>query len=131
MEQDTSKKEEKIRSFMDLRVWKEDHKLVQMIYEATRTFPPEEKFGLISQLQRAAVSITSNIAEGFTKSSRREKRQFFTTSLSSLTETQNQLIISRDIGYLPCEKFTPIAAQTVIVGKMLNGLRRTAPDKDK
>ncbi len=130
MAHDSGKQQEgRIRSFTDLRVWKEGRKLVQMIYDITRHFPPEEKFGLASQLQRAVVSVTSNIAEGFAKRTMREKRQFFNTSLSSLMETQNQLVISHDIGYVSSEKFTTAAAQTVVVSKMLNGLWRTAKDK--
>ena len=58
-------KKHKIESFTDLNAWKEGHKLVLLIYKVTKTFPKEEMFGLISQIRRAAVSFTSNIAEGF------------------------------------------------------------------
>ena len=69
--------ETRIRSFTDLDAWREGHKLVIMIYKATQNFPKEEMFGLISQLRRCVVSITSNIAEGFSRQSYREKVQFY------------------------------------------------------
>ncbi|MBP9773719.1 MAG: four helix bundle protein [Candidatus Peribacteraceae bacterium] len=113
--------QQKIRSFTDLRVWREGHKLVLIIYRITKTFPKDELFGLTSQLRRAAVSFTSNIAEGFTRNSTKEKIQFYTTSLSSLTEIQNQILIAQDIGYLNQEIFLQTANQTVTLSKMTNG----------
>jgi four helix bundle protein len=115
-------KENKIRSFTDLNTWKEGHKLVLMIYKETKLFPKEELFGLTSQLRRAAVSITSNIAEGFSRHSYKDKAHFYNTSLGSLTETQNQIIIARDILYLTENIFQNIAKQTIVVHKLLNGL---------
>ena len=111
-----------IRSFTDLNAWKEGHKLVLIIYKTTRLFPSDEKFGLCSQIQRAAVSITSNIAEGFSRNSSKEKVQFYYTSLGSLTEIQNQLLIARDLGYINQQLFNDIALQTVVVSKLINGL---------
>src|ERR1035437_4154937 len=95
----------KIRSFTDLIVWQEAHKLVSMIYKETKTFPKDEIFGIVSQMRRAAVSITSNIAEDFSRHSNKEKVQFFSISHGSLTELQNQLLIARDVGYLSKESF--------------------------
>lgn len=112
----------KIKSFTDLDAWKEGHNLVLEVYNVTKDFPDEEKFGLIIQLRRAVVSITSNIAEGFSRNSYREKLQFYSIALGSLTEVQNQLLIARDIGYLSKEKFHSLAEQTVIVSKITNGL---------
>ena len=114
----------KITKFTDLITWQEGHKLVLMVYKLTGTFPKEEKYGLVDQLRRAAVSITSNIAEGFSRQSSKEKVQFYTTSLGSLTEIQNQLIVSKDIGYLSKEEFVKIANQTVIVHKLITGLNK-------
>lgn len=111
-----------IRSFTDLDTWKEGHKFVLMIYEATETFPQSELYGLTDQLRRAAVSITSNIAEGFRRKGIKDKMKYYRMSLSSLTETQNQLLIGRDVHYLTLETFQKIAAQSVSVGKLLNGL---------
>ena len=90
----------KITSFTDLAVWREGHKLVLAVYKLTRNFPEFEKFGLANQIQRAVISITSNIAEGFSRKNKKEKTQFFYTALGSLTEVQNQLLIARDLGYI-------------------------------
>lgn len=111
-----------IKSFTDLDAWKEGHRLVLMIYKATALFPDTERFGLINQIQRAVVSITSNISEGFSRNSTKEKLQFFYTALGSLTEVQNQLLIARDLGYINKESFKDLASHTVIVSKLVNGL---------
>ncbi|OGN19018.1 MAG: hypothetical protein A3F48_04155 [Candidatus Yanofskybacteria bacterium RIFCSPHIGHO2_12_FULL_41_9] len=113
---------DKIKSFTNLNAWKTGHSLVVDIYELTKKFPKEELFGLTNQIRRAAVSITSNIAEGFSRQSLKEKAQFYSMSLGSLTEVQNQLLISRDVQYLNKESFDKIAERTVIISKLLNGL---------
>lgn len=115
-------KTRQIRSFTDLNAWREGHKLVLVVYKITKFFPSDEKFGLISQFQRAAVSVTSNIAEGFSRNSNKEKIQFYYTSLGSLTELQNQLLVARDLGYVRSEQFQEAALQTVVVSKLINGL---------
>ncbi|MDP3963917.1 MAG: four helix bundle protein [bacterium] len=115
---------QKIRSFTDLRGWQEGHKLVLMVYRVTENFPQKENFALTNQMRRAVVSITSNIAEGFSRFSSKEKHQFYSIAQGSLTELQNQLLISRDIGYLGEGDFKEIAEQTVSVNKLLNGLKR-------
>lgn len=112
----------KIQSFTDLNTWKEGHRLVLMVYEITRKFPKEEIFGLSNQLRRAAVSITSNIAEGFSRQSYKEKVQFYSISLGSVTEAQNQILVARDIKYIDDNQFQKIAQQTIIVHKLINGL---------
>jgi len=114
----------KIRSFTDLDAYKEAHKLVLMTYKATKEFPPEEKYSLADQMRRAAVSITSNIAEGFSRSTTKDKYQFYTMSQGSLSELQSQLLIARDLKYLIPQTFNQIAQQSVIVGKLLSGLKR-------
>ena len=117
-----NKEEKKIRSFTDLNVWKDGHKLVLMTYKATKTFPKEELFGLVSQMRRAAVSITSNIAEGFSRRSYKEKIQFYHLAQGSNTELQNQLLITKDVNYLTKSDFDDIANQSVKVHKLLTGL---------
>ncbi len=91
---------EKITSFTDLHAWRMGHQFVLAVYKITRQFPPEERFALASQLQRAVVGVTSNVDEGFSRMSKREKEQFYSIALESLTETQNQLLIARDLGYI-------------------------------
>ena len=112
----------KIKSFTDLNTWKEGHKLVIEIYKLTQKFPKEEQFGLTNQIRRASVSITSNIAEGFSRGSYKEKVQFYSMALGSLTEVQNQLLIGKDIEYITKGEFKKLADQTVIINKLLNGL---------
>ncbi|MBU0647105.1 four helix bundle protein [Patescibacteria group bacterium] len=112
----------KIKSFTDLNAWKEGHKLVIEIYQITKNFPKEELFGLTNQLKRAAVSTTSNIAEGFSRQSFKEKAQFYSIARGSVTEIQNQLLIAKDIKYLTADKFNKAAEQTVVVHKLINGL---------
>ncbi len=113
---------EAMKSFMDLNAWKEGHKLVLEIYKLSKEFPKEEVFALVSQIRRAVVSITSNLAEGFSRNSYKEKSQFYSIALGSLTEIQSQLFIAKDINYISKEKFDSITAQTIIVSKLINGL---------
>jgi four helix bundle protein len=115
---------EKIRSFRDLDAWKEGHRLVLEIYKMTKSFPKEEMFGLSNQLRRSAVSITSNIAEGFSRKSLKEKIQFYSMAKASNTELQNQLLIARDVGYLNEEKFKQLEEQSIRVNKLISGLIR-------
>lgn len=121
----------KIQSFTDLRVWREGHSLVLDIYKITKKFPREETFGLINQIRRAAVSITSNIAEGFSRNSFKEKSQFYYIALGSLTELQNQLLISKDIGYISKQEFGELVEKTVNISKMLNGLIKSTKSKSR
>jgi len=113
---------DKIRSFTDLDAWREGHKLVLEIYKTTKLFPKEEIFGLTSQIKRCVISITSNIAEGFSRQSYKEKVQFYSVSLGSTTELQNQILIARDVGYILEEQFQKLAEQSVKVHKIINGL---------
>lgn len=115
-----------IKSFTDLHAWQEGHKLVLAIYKITKQFPDDEKFGLSNQMRRCAVSITSNIAEGFSRRSKKEAAQFFYTTLGSITELQNQLLIAKDILYIPKNIFAEIANQTVLVSKLTNGLIKSS-----
>ena len=80
----------KIREFTDLIVWQETHKLVLLVYKTTKYFPKEEVFALTSQMRRSAVSIPSNIAEGFGRHSYKEKVQFYYLAHGSLLELKNQ-----------------------------------------
>ncbi len=115
----------KIKSFVDLRVWQEAHVLVINIYNSTKQFPEEERFGLTNQLRRAAVSITSNISEGFNRYSQKEKLQFYYISLGSIAEVQNQILIAKDVGFLKSEEFDKINLQLTVVQKLLNALIST------
>ena len=116
----------KIKSFTDLYAWQEGHQLVLSIYKITKSFPSDERFGLIDQMRRCSVSITSNIAEGFSRRGKKEKKQFFYTALGSITEIQNQLLIARDNSYFSKEMFKSLADRTITVSKLTNGLIKSS-----
>jgi len=120
---------EKIKSFTDLNAWKESHKLVLMVYKTTKDFPSDERFGLSNQLRRAVVSISSNIAEGFSRRSQEDKNHFYFMAQGSNTEVQNQLLIARDVGYINKDNFKENANQTVVVNKLINGLIKSSRTK--
>ncbi|PWU24262.1 four helix bundle protein [Candidatus Cerribacteria bacterium 'Amazon FNV 2010 28 9'] len=112
----------KIVSFTDLITWKEGHALVLQLYNITKKFPIEERFSLTDQLRRAAISVTSNVAEGFGRRSQKERLQFYYLAHGSLTEIKNQLLIAKDVGYLNKDDFNSIAEQANFVHKLLQGL---------
>jgi four helix bundle protein len=116
----------KINFFTDLNAWKYGHELVISIYEITKKFPKNEQFGLTNQIRRASVSVTSNIAEGFSRNSFKEKVQFYSMAQGSVTEIQNQLIIAKDIKYININEFDKIFECTVTVHKIINGLIKSS-----
>ena len=116
----------KIQSFTDLTAWQAGHSLVISIYKITRTFPKDQIFSLVNQMQRCVLSITSNIAEGFSRRTKKDKIQFYYMALGSTTELQNQLVVSRDLGYIKNEEFQKIARNTITVHKLINGLIKSA-----
>jgi four helix bundle protein len=115
-----------LRSFTGLHAWQESHRLVLSVYSASQKFPKHKAFGLTNQIRRSAVSISSNIAEGFSRPSQKEKRQFYHTALASLREVRNQLLITRDLHYISDTEFDHQAQQTVTVSKLINGLMKSA-----
>lgn len=121
--------DQKIKSFTDLTTWRESHKLALSIYKITSDFPKNETFSLIDQMRRCGISISSNIAEGFSRQGEKEKVQFYYTAKGSLTELQNQLLLARDVGYLNKELFTKIAEQTIQVSKLIVGLIRSVKNR--
>ncbi|MBI3109913.1 four helix bundle protein [Candidatus Daviesbacteria bacterium] len=110
-----------IKSFTDLNVWKESHKLVLMIYKITNSFPSKETYSLIDQMRRAVASITANIAEGFGRQTYREKAQFYYLAQGSLLELKNFILIAKDVGYLKSADFNQLADQANISHKLLQG----------
>lgn len=115
-------KDTRIKHFTDLDVWKEAHKLTLQVYKATSQFPPEEKYGLISQLRRSAVSTESNIAEGFNRYHFGERINFYYDARGSLGEVQSQLITAKDLKSLNQKDFQKLWNQTTKVDIILNGL---------
>lgn len=113
-----------IKHFTDLEAWKAAHELALWVYQTTNGFPKEETFGLTNQLRRAAVSVVSNIAEGFSRSSSKEKVQFYSMSLGSLSEVQAQLLIARDVKYLSISGFDRGLVLSEKTSKLLHGLMK-------
>ena len=83
----------------DLEAWKKSIKLVMEVYEITKTFPNDERYGIVSQIRRAAVSVPSNLAEGAARSSDKEALRFFDIAIGSLAELDTQFIISENLKY--------------------------------
>ena len=109
-------------SFERLDVWTKSRLLTKNIYNLTRKFPDEEKFGITSQLRRAAISVCSNIAEGSSRKSKKDQVHFYNIAFSSLMETLNQLIISEDLQFLNSESLLETRKEIHIISMMLNGL---------
>ncbi|MBE2266486.1 MAG: four helix bundle protein [Flavobacteriales bacterium] len=111
------------KSYQDLIVWQKSMDLVESIYQITWSFPKEEIFGLTSQMRRAAVSIPSNIAEGQSRNSNGEFRQFLGIAQGSLSELETQLMISQRLKLISSEQMQIPIQLCQEVGKMLNGLK--------
>ena len=115
----------KVYSFEKLECWQQARQLAVWIYNATKAFPPEEKFGIISQMRRAAISIASNIAEGTSRKTAKDQSHFSTISYSSTIELLNDLIIANDLKFLNDEEYLKgrekIEKQTLLIA----GLRKS------
>jgi len=113
-------------SFRDLLVWQKAMSLVTDIYRFTQGFPTEERYGLTSQIRRAAVSIPSNIAEGQARPTHGEFRQFLGHAKGSIAELETQLLIAENLGFF--RDPTDLQVQIAEVGRMLNGLFASISD---
>ncbi len=111
-----------MRDFRKLLAWQKADDLTVMIYHATEHFPSEEKFGLTSQLRRAAVSVAANIAEGSGRHSLKDFRRFLYLARGSLSEVQYYLHLSKRLGYLPENRQQATSALCAETGKTLQGL---------
>ncbi|MEI6228559.1 MAG: four helix bundle protein [Candidatus Saccharibacteria bacterium] len=117
------------RNFRDLLAWQIAYKLTLYVYELTKSFPSKEDYGLTSQIKRASVSITSNIAEGFGRRTLKEKDSFYSIAHGSLTEVENQLIIAEGVGYINKIQFAKAEELFVETHKLLYGLRKANKEK--
>jgi len=113
-----------IRSFRDLRVWQMGMDLVEQIYSSTRAFPRHEIYGLAAQLQRAAVSIPSNIAEGHTRWHLKEYLHHLSIAQASVAEMETQIEIARRLGYLSAETTERLLQQSTSLSRQLHTLRK-------
>jgi len=111
-----------VKSFEDLTVWQKSHELVLKIYKLSSGFPIEERFGLTSQLRRAAASIPTNIAEGHGRQSRKDYIKFLFIAFGSLNETRYLIRLAKDLNFLTLEEFGMLVNGYDGVGKMLKGL---------
>ena len=121
--------EQKIKSYQDLIVWQKSVQLVTDIYSLTRNFPADERFGIISQLNRAAISIPTNIAEGWGRETSKNYLQFLRISRGSVMEVQTLLIISKNLNFISQTEFDSLSTKTEEVGKILQGLIKSIKEK--
>ncbi len=117
-----------VRNYRDLIVWKKAVDLALAVYQETACFPDEERFGLRSQMRRAAVSVPSNIAEGEGRRSRAEFRHFASIAHGSIREIETQVTIASLLGYLNKRAGERLEKQASEVGRLLNGLARSLLD---
>lgn len=113
---------EQLKTFRDLNAWQQCRKVYRMIYDCTRQFPEEERFGLVSQMRRAAVSASSNLAEGFGRSSSQDKAHFYVMARGSITELQNQIILATDVKLINDVNSQTILKELKLAHKMVVGL---------
>ena len=118
-----------IYSFEKLEVWNVSKEFTKSIYKLTSTFPDSERFGLVSQLRRASVSICSNIAEGSARKSFKDKAHFTTMAFSSTVEVLNQLILSFELDFIKEKDYLKLRLDIESITNKLNGLRNYQVDK--
>lgn len=114
-----------IKSYKDLEVWQKAMDMVVMCYQATKNFPKSEVYGLASQLQRAAVSVPANIAEGRERKYSKEFVQHLSIAYSSLAELETHIQIAQRLDYISSDKTKRLLEITAEIGQMLNGLRKS------
>ena len=114
-----------LKSYRDLEVWKRSIELVVQVYSLALLFPGEEKFGLVSQTQRAAVSIPANIAEGYARSHRGDYLRHISFAKGSLAELETLLIVASKLSYINKDQAKPIWEELQIIGRMLHKLEKS------
>ena len=112
-------------SFEKLIVWQKAHSFSIAIYRITQDFPHEERFSLTSQIRRSAISISSNIAEGTSRNSKKDKARFIEIAYGSLMENLNQLLISENLKYISKEDLRELRLQIEEIGRMLTALKKS------
>lgn len=120
--------------FQRVIAWQKAHEFVLAVYRATRHFPEDERFGLVSQFRRAAVSIEANIAEGYKKLSKADKLRFFNISQGSMEECRNYIILARDLEYLDDTTLHELKEKSEYASRMINsycdGIMKNAAIKE-
>ena len=120
-----------IDSFDKLEAWKAARLFTKMVYEYTRNFPKDEKFGLTNQMRRASSSVPANIAEGFSRSTIPDKLHFYTIAQGSLTEVQSFLYTALDVGYISESQRQILYNQSIKAHKILTGLMKSTRRRSK
>jgi four helix bundle protein len=115
-----------VYSFEKLDLWKDVRTFIKDIYQITSNYPENEKFGLVNQMRRAAISISSNLAEGSSRTSAKDQSHFYQISYSSLMELLSQLIVSRDLDFISEEILSDIRNSIEKISYKLNSLRNSA-----
>ncbi|WP_025764058.1 four helix bundle protein [Dyadobacter tibetensis] len=108
-----------MRNFRNYHVWEQSHQLVLSLYNITKEFPSEERFGLISQLRRAVISIPTNISEGCAKISEKDFARYLGISYGSCQEVEYLTYLAKDLGYMSTEIYDSIQAEIVSIKKQL------------
>ena len=119
----------KVNSFRDLIVWKKSHELTLEIYKITKFFPSEEKFRIISQIRRAAYSVSANIVEGHSRKSKKEFIQFLSIAKGSLEELKYFLILSNDLKYIREDKLYELEELAEEISKILYSFTKSLSDR--
>ena len=112
----------KVGNYKDLIAWQKGMDLVEVVYRVSRSFPADERFGLVSQIRRAAISVPSNIAEGCGRKSEKEFARFLSIAAGSTSEAEYQILLARDLGYLDHDAYDHLNQLVNEVKKMLNAL---------
>jgi four helix bundle protein len=118
-----------LRSFKELLVWQKGYELCLVVYKTTRAFPSDERFGLTSQLRRAAMSIPCNIAEGYERHSTKDYIRFLRMACGSVGEVETQLMLCRDLGYGDAPTLGDLLERTAELERMLKALIRSLQRK--
>lgn len=121
----------KVERFEDLIAWQKARELTRVIYEVTRQGDFAKDYGLRGQIQRAAVSIMSNLAEGFERGGRNEFHQFLSTAKASCAEVRSQLYVALDVGYIDKSTFEKVLEQAEEVARIAGGLRASVDRQRK
>ena len=113
-----------MEKFKQLKVWQKAHQLVLDTYKITQNFPSEEKYSLVSQMRRAAISVAANIAEGSRRKGIKDRLHFHSIANTSLEELKYYFLLSYDLGYISKEEGKRLTEEARIIGQMLTGLNK-------
>ncbi len=124
-----TEEKKRIEKFTDLKAWQASRMLVLCVYSSTKSFPRAEEFGLTSQMKRAVVSVSSNIAEGFNRATMKDRLHFYVMAHGSLTEIQSQVMLSRDLRFMDDDSFRDFVDRAETAEKLLVGLIKATKER--